>query len=312
MQTQTNINNTVHIKAQHNDEFRRFSLSTITFESLESMLLKLFNIPSAIKVKFLDDENDWILISSDVELQHAVEISTSPIRIQVTLLGATQEKKGEVPEVSGEQQFCFQRRGCGKGMGRGGCGRGPMVSKEERLAFKTTRITGRIAALEAVLLEPSLTSDRERAVTWRLEHLKSKLEKINAMKSTLTTELQSEKTEEEEPRRHCRRGHGHGFGPCHEGEIGHVPCGDAPAWGHGGRGRGGKCRRARFEHGEAEGHPCHGKWAAVPEETWAKFHECKQNLWVARRSGDAEAIKVAQEAFLLVKKEKKEMRCSKA
>jgi len=308
MQTQTNINNTVHIKAQHNDEFRRFSLSTIAFASLESLLLKLFNITSDIKVKFLDDENDWILISSDVELQHAIEISTSPIRIQVTLLGATQEKKSEVE--AGEQQFGFQRRGCGKGMGRGGCGRGPMVSKEERLAFKTTRITGRIAALEAVLLEPSLTSDRERAITWRLEHMKSKLEKINAMKSTLTTESQSDKTEEE-PRRHCRRGQGHGFGPCHEGEIGHVPCGDAPAWGHCGRGRGGKCRRARGENAEAEGHPC-GKWSEVPEETRAKFHECKQNMWVARRSGDAEAFKVAQEAFMLAKKEMKEARCSKA
>jgi len=353
MQTQTNDKQTpVHIKAQHNDEFRRFSLHDLTFASLDSMLRTLFNITSDIKVKFLDDEKDWILVSSDHELQHAVEISTSPIRIQVTLVGTatvasvpleTQTKVGAAPEGS-EEQFSCQKRGCRRGMGRGGCGKGPMLSDEERVALKTARITGRISALETALLEPSLPSDRARAITWRLEHLKSKLEKI---KSAPTKESQGEGLQEEHGRP-WRRGPG---GPCCELDAGHVPCGDAPAawghcgkgrggrcararfdaqrasesdvpcgdvpaaWGHSGRGRGGRCARARFDvqrASESEGeHVCGKKWV-VPKEAWAHFQECKENLQVARRSGDAEAIKVAFEAFLLAKKEKKEARYSKA
>jgi len=356
MQTQTNDKKTpVHIKAQHNDEFRRFSLHDLTFASLDSMLRTLFNITSDIKVKFLDDEKDWILISSDSELQHAVEISTSPIRIQVTLplVGKapvasvplnTQTKVGAAPEGS-EEQFSCQKRGCRRGMGRGGCGKGPMLSDEERVALKTARITGRISAFETALLEPSLPSDRARAITWRLEHLKSKLEKIKSAP-------QGEGLQEFG--RPWRRGPG---GPCCELDMGHVqrttesdvpcgdapawghcgkgrggrcararfdvqrttesdvPCGDAPAWGHCGKGRGGRCARARFDGQkatESEGdHMCGKKWV-VPKETWAHFHECKENLQVARRSGDAEAIKVAFEAFLLAKKEKKEARYSKA
>jgi len=195
-------------------------------------------------------------------------------------------------------------------MGRG-CGSGP-ISREERLAFKTTRITSRISALETALLDPSLPSDQKRATTWRLEHLKSKLERINTIKGTLAGELQGEKTEE--PWRHWRRGPG--CGPRSDGDIGQVPCGDAPAWGHCGRGWGGKCRRARLDvqrtTAGTEGDHAQGKTWVVPKEAWARFHESKENLKAARRSGDAEAIKVAYEGFLLAKKEKQEARYHKA
>jgi len=193
------------------------------------------------------------------------------------------------------------------------------MPREERIALKTTKITGHIEALEAALLDPSLPSDQERAMTWRLEKLKLKLEKFNAMKKAVEGQGEAQ-GEEEEPWRHWRRGPGCHGGPCGEGQ---VPDGEAaPRWGHCGRGRGGKCRRNRLDGqqpqatgsetvGEGEDHPCGKKWV-VPKETWAQFHEAKENLKAARRSGDAEAIKVAFEAFLEMKKVKKEARYPKA
>jgi len=336
MQTQTNTNKTpVHIKAQHNDEFRRFSLSETTFSALETMLRTLFNIPSEpLKVKFLDDEKDWILISSDMELEHAIEISTLPIRIQVSLLGQVsvvlppccepvkQESQAEVPEPS--EEFCWRRRGCGRGMGRGCGGRGPMISKEERLALKKARLAGRISALETALLDPSLPPERERTISWKLENLKYKMEAFDTMKDSLAAEG------EEEGKGPWRRGFG--CGPCDGGEQAseyEVPC-----RGPFGRGRGGRRGRGRQESQQQQqevpagtttttatattapattemgDHVCGKKWA-VPKEVWAHFQECKENLKVARRSGDALAIKNAYEAFVLAKEQKKEARYPK-
>jgi len=317
MQTQTTINNTVHIKAQHNDEFRRFSLSEITFAALETMLRTLFSIPSEpIKVKFMDDEKDWILISSDMELEHAVEISTFPIRVQVSLSGQVsasqnasesiekQENQADAPETN--EDFCWRRRGgChGRGMGRGcgGGGRGPMISKEERLALKKARIAGRISALETALLDPSLPPERERTISWKLENLKYKLDTLETMKDSLASEPQGE-----EHSRPWRKGPG----PC----GGEMPAeGEFHCRGPCGRGRGGRRGRGRQENQETttetEGDHCGKKWV-VPKESWSHFQECKENLKVARQSGDAEAIKVAYEAFVLAKEKKKETRYPK-
>jgi len=188
-----------------------------------------------------------------------------------------------------------------------------MISKEDRIALKKARIAGRISALETVLLDPSLPAERERSISWKLENLKFKLEKMEKMKETLAGEQQTEKVEEESLG-HWR--HGHGCSPCDgvDQPDGEFPCRRQHPCGRG-RGRGGHCRRGRQEgQGEAtaetEGdHECK-KWV-VPKEAWSHFQECKENLKIARRSGDAEAVKVAFEAFALAKEQKKEARFPK-
>jgi len=335
MQTQTNPKTPVHIKVQHNEEFRRFSLSETTFSVLDTKLRTLFNIPSEpLKIKFLDDEKDWILISSDMELEHAIEILILPIRVQVSLSQASvvfppccepvkQSSQPEVPEPS--EEFCWKRRGgCGhRGMGRGCGGRGPMISKEERLALKKARLAGRISALETALLDPSLPPERERTLSWKLENLKYKMETFDSIKDSLASEGE---TECPGPWRH-----GFGCGPCDGGEQASES--EVPCRGHFGRGRGGRRGRGRQEsHQQQEvpvstatttttttepattavetDHVCGKKWA-VPKEVWAHFQECKENLKVARRSGDPLAIKNAYEAFVLAKEQKKESRYPK-
>jgi len=313
MQTPTNTNKTVHIKAQHNDEFRRFSLSSLTFASLESTLQTVFGFPleTVFRIKFLDDEKDWILFSSDFEFQHAIELSTSPLRILLVLPGDTpvkgqsQDVKPLLPEEPDHRWEAKWRGRGGRGCGRGGMTRGgPMIRKEERQAMKTARISGLISALEATLLDPTLTSDRERAITWKIDRLRQKLERFETVKPTTTG---SEEREVEMKEADCPE------------EVKQVPASD-PAdvdekpWSRGrgrcGRGRG-RQERTTVPTTEEEGdHPCGKKWL-VPKETWAHFQECKGNLVVARRSGDAEAIKVAFEAFMLAKEQKKATRYAK-
>jgi len=339
MQTQTITNKTsVHIKAQHNDEFRRFSLSTLVFSSLESTVRTVFSIPSdtLFKVKYLDDEKDWVLFSSDSELQHAVDLSTSPLRLLVVLPEDTPAKKQEVKPVEPTSEpFCCRGkwrgrggRGCRGGLGMGGMGRGPMISKEERLTMKTSRISGRISVLEATLLDPTLTSDRERAITWKLEQLKQKLERFETMKSSVGKVGQAEEKEAEpiHGQQSCSPcGLPCGL-PCSEPQAPVPTSTDADAdehpWACGGGGRWrGKCGRGRggWRRQEATGattteeegdHSCGKRWV-VPKETWAHFQECKEKLRVARSSGDAEAIKVALEEFMLAKEQKKAARFPK-
>jgi len=302
MQSTSATNTPVHIKAQSGDEYRRFSISDNTYAALESILRSLFGVPAevSIKVKFLDDEKDWILISSDLEFQHALEISTSPIRITLQIGDATKQPEQEAPKV----EESFRRRGCGRGMGRGGCGRGGLLSKQERLARKSVKISGRISALETTLLDPALPSERVRAITWKLDKLKSKLEHIETVKTSIAADPQAA----EEPRMHWRRGPG-----C-EGEPGQEATGVPPmCGGHWrGRGRGGRCR-GRSEEQDSEATECEGpRWTPAQREAWAHFQECRENLKAARRSGDAEAIKVAFEALEKAKEQKKEARFPKA
>jgi len=205
--------------------------------------------------------------------------------------------------------------------GRGGkCGRGPVFTKEEREVFKKTRIATRISLLESKLADPTLSSDRERVISWKLSKLREKLETIALEKSEI------ENSETERPWRRHGPHHVHPHGPCHphfdevETETSGRPHGPR---GCGGRGRG--CGRGRWaaareaavaascaqEKVEKDGEHILGKKWVVPKQTWIQFQEAKENLRVARRSGDAEAIKKAFEAFVVVKQQKKENRFPK-
>jgi len=75
----------VHVKVEYNEEYRRFVVETLSFAHLDTTLRSLLNIDAAhpIKILFLDDEKDWVLITSDAELSYAVELSASLLRLSV-------------------------------------------------------------------------------------------------------------------------------------------------------------------------------------------------------------------------------------
>jgi hypothetical protein len=65
---------TVRVKATCGDNFRRFHLQTTTsWRELQGQLKSLFGLPS-INVRYQDEENDQVALSSEEELQEAYKI----------------------------------------------------------------------------------------------------------------------------------------------------------------------------------------------------------------------------------------------
>jgi hypothetical protein len=287
----SNIRSPVHIKVAHENEFRRFLLTPVSYEQLVSTLKALFNLSTEeFRIKFQDDENDWVLLTTDQELVYATELSGSPLRLQIKLLETNTTVKPTCEGFKGRGG-----RGCrgGKGLGRGGC-----KSPEERLTTKSSRLAERINQLETKLSSEQLTSERERVIRWRLAKLQEKVAFLKAMKESLPASQPSAVVGEETT------------APVETTEVLDGPQG---CWGRGRRGRGcGGWRRAMSEDGEEpkKGRKGCCKGLRVDPELVAKFRQCKADLHAARESGDAEKINACLEAFKAAKAAKMEARAA--
>jgi len=281
-----------HVKVQYNTEFRRFGIqSQTTFTELERTLRDLFSIEQTceIVIKFVDDEKDLVLISSDVELHHALTLmspllrlsletsSSSPSPCAVPACGKVEEgyscRRGEDRPFRGPRRGGFGGFHGGHGC-RGGRGRGPR-DHEDNFQRTTERLTSRIQQLETCLKQDQLPANRARAIRWRIEKLEQKLEDVQKMKDAVTEPSSpvtvTAPTSETAPPRGC---HGHG---C-----------------RGGRGRGGRGRGA-----------CHAKIDDVFEQN---VQSCRKNLMAARETGDQAEIKKARLLFQEAKFQMKEER----
>jgi hypothetical protein len=266
MQSQTSTT-TVHVKVAYENEFRRFLLTPVSFEQLETTLKNLFNLQTGFRIKFQDDENDWVLLTTDQELLYATELSGSPLRLQITL----------DPTVKPAAVEAAPRgvKGCrGKWQGRGGC-----KSPEERLTAKSSRLAERILQLEEKIKAGTLTADRERVIRWRLTLLQEKLDAVKkgesfadqqpvadsgAAPEPVSTDVDvSAKVEEEKT-------------SCRGGRRGR------------GCGRGGM-RRAMMEQ-DGTDRPVRERKPRIAPEIIENFRQCKADLRAARESGDAEKI----------------------
>jgi len=284
----TNIDNRVHVKVEYNNEFRRFALNEISYAALQTSLQGVLNVEESIKVKFQDDEKDWVQLSSDQELRYAIELAGSPLRILVQLASETSK-----PEDNEGLQGRWRGRGCRGGRG-GRCGgrHGPL-----REDIKSARISSRIENLEAELSDNTLSSERERVVRWRLEKLQNKLARVQALKEAFDQPAEEVKEVKEETP-----------APVPDTNQGSF---ERP-WR--GRGRGGRCggqrRCGRFAEGEGH-HGHHGckKWMQnLPEEVVENFLRSKSNLQAARQSGNPQEIQACLEAFIVAKQQRKEAR----
>jgi len=256
----------VHVKVALDNEFRRFLLNPISFDHLEKTLKTLFSLQSEFRIKFQDDENDWVLITTDQELVYATELSGSPLRLQVKLLSSDTPAKADAESLSATERG--RGRGC-RGRGRG-AGRGGLKSREERLSNKSSRLAERINQLESKLSSQKLTSERERVIRWRLSKLQEKLAFITAVKESMANSDVSpaESTQavpglvaevvtphgEEEEKTSCARG------------------------GRRGRGCRGGWRRAMDEEGSDQPRGCKGRRARVPPGTHRQFPSMQGQL----------------------------------
>jgi len=280
-------NNTVHVKVSYNNEFRRFLLNPVSFEHLYSTLRSLFELPADFRIKFQDDENDWVLLSTDTELVYATELSGSPLRLQVKLsFPDTTAQVGSADLPNG-----FGRGGRARGRGCRGGGRGGL-NRSERLTKKSSRLSERISALEEKLASDKLTSDRRRVLTWKLEKLKEKLVTVKMMYEELS-QNDPEKTPTQERSE---------ISVSESAPINLIPEETSVERGgcRGRRGRGGAQSKAWRNKGESDLPPKKGK-ARIDAEILANFRQCKEDLRVARESKDAELIKTCLEKFHVAK-----------
>jgi hypothetical protein len=205
MQNQSNV----HVKIQCDNEFRRFVLTEVTYDNLAEKIRTLLGIAPEItfKLSYLDDENDWVLFATDNELQYAVLLSKSPMKISVKLcspsstttklvawpntfvptgtkMAESDESTATNTEMSEEKPWKRCRGGGRGGLrgGRGGC-KNPAVA--ERLDAKIARLTDRHATLTAKLIEDDLPEEKARGIEWRLSHLQNKIDFMKARKQQL-------------------------------------------------------------------------------------------------------------------------------
>jgi len=337
MQQQTQTNTLPrHVKVAYNGEYRRFALPSLQFAQLEDTLRTLYNLGSSqFKVKFQDDENDWVVLSTDEELKYAIELTGNPIRLTIADVRPVEQKPLASPEVAAfpeETTFATPYRGgFGKGKGRG-CGRGkgkfnnPVML--ERLQMKQELIGSKIASLEEMLKTPELSSERERVLLWKLEKLNKKqlfVEKRRLAFESGVNETSDVPDGEENvatdgwKRRGCggrgRYGkgpgpHGHHHGPHHGPDDLDHPFGPGPhEFGH--PGPHGPHHGPRFgpgPHGGRKGRkfdfPPMDEGAA--REAFKSFAKAKADLETARASGDMQAIVTCELALKQAKHQMKQ------
>jgi len=179
------LNNNVHIKVQCENEFRRFVLPEVTYSSLAGIIQGLLGFPSdaVFKLSYLDDESDWVLFATDSELQYAVTLSKSPLKILVKLCSAAPATPAFVPTREGclREDKPWKGRGGRRG-GRGGCQRGEW---NERIDAKIARLTERHAFLTAKMIESDLPEEKARGLEWRISHLQNKIDSLKMKKQQL-------------------------------------------------------------------------------------------------------------------------------
>jgi hypothetical protein len=212
---QTNEIKNVHIKVQCDNEFRRFVLSEVTYVNLSDMIRSLLGFPveTTFKLSYLDDESDWVLFTTDDELQYACALSKSPLKISVKLCTGSQTSASPaaikftfppLPTVANDDKTGFAVadentwRGRG-GMRRGGRGcrggkRGEWRNNNSefrlRVDAKIARLTDRHAALTAKFIESDLPEEKARGLEWRLCHLQNKIDMLKAKKEAVVEQQQ--------------------------------------------------------------------------------------------------------------------------
>jgi len=283
MQQQTN-NVNVHVKVEYNQEYRRFVVETMSFSHIEQTLRALLNIAPTqpIRILFLDDEKDWVLVSTDEELSYAVELSASLLRLSVKPETISNFRPSAFVSVSvatspeARTGLCGGRGGMrGRGCRGGKMGKCDPTMRIQFLDHKLARLTERQSALSAKI--PGMPEDKARALSWRLSHLEKKIETLKSKKEHFTTLLADQPPTEQESV----------TGPVKEEELPTAASEEPVGWGCRGRrggGRGGRGQRWMSEGAEA--HP-------LLEALQTK----KAELQAARKGGNKEEIQEKWEAL---------------
>jgi len=95
----------IHFKVAANNSFRRFSLSDVTLASLKTQVASLFGISdlNGWSIKYKDEENQLVTITSDEELFHAILLHGGKVlRIEISF--STAESQGNSSRHEGKRE----------------------------------------------------------------------------------------------------------------------------------------------------------------------------------------------------------------
>jgi len=271
----------VHIKVAYNNEFRRFLLSPASFDNLKTTLKTSFSLETEFNISFKDDENDWVLLTTDEELNYAIELAGSPLRLQI------------LPEATKVVPVASPQRGRGRGC-RGGtykvAAEKPCKSREEKLAQKASRLSERITILESKLDSKKFTSEREAVISRKVRQLQANLAVVQSMQVCLPNSEIPEETNAEIVLE---------FDPVPTEETPSEDQEKASFRGRRGRGGGRGCRKVRERcDGRIKRKALVGR---LSPEILENFRQCKTLLQVAREYGSPEEIQSCLEAFRAAK-----------
>jgi len=196
----------IHIKATFGQDIRRFETEA-TYSVLLDTLRTIYHLPTSsnLMLKFLDDDQDWITFSSDVEFKHAAELKLNPLKLtfqvseQQQVVTPLQEQVSETSEENSHERRgrCHRRRsheggmrgchgrrsqremkGCHEGkrgfFGGRGCGKeGP---RKGMCGRKGGAIEGRFPHRRHLVKFEQSTLPRPERITQRINMIKSKIE----------------------------------------------------------------------------------------------------------------------------------------
>jgi len=149
----------IHIKATCENENRRFCIAEAKFDSLKKLISNLFPLANGtdFTVKYKDDENDLVTISSDDELLFAVNMfPTDILRIVVEF-----PKRTGLPDCAAPCKW------------QNKCDRRPDEKRCDWLATKRERVQAKLKTLEGADFQA------KPGLFYKQEHLKKKLQNID-------------------------------------------------------------------------------------------------------------------------------------
>jgi predicted RNA-binding protein with RPS1 domain len=81
------------VKVSLGDEKRKFKLENPSYELLHTTIIELFQLKSDFIVQYIDEDEDLLTISSDLELQCAFECESTKLQIILKVLEEKQENE---------------------------------------------------------------------------------------------------------------------------------------------------------------------------------------------------------------------------
>jgi len=125
--TTNNVSNETErsVKFTYNEEIRRFTMkSTTSLDDMICIIRYLIGVSddTPLKLKYLDDENEWVVMEKDIEFAYALTITGNPVKLTVELATLSQGKGWKGKCQRGEWKGKC-KRGEGKGRGRNWAGK---------------------------------------------------------------------------------------------------------------------------------------------------------------------------------------------